>query len=289
MMTQRDFLLWIRLLPGIGLMGRHKIWQFLQETQRQRLTLQEIFTLTELSAAAQTKIRVAIRSGELRRIYNLVKQYPVVTLADDAYPELLREIAQPPLCLFFQGDFALVNQPCVAIVGARELTPYGQQVLATWLPHLVGAKLVTVSGLARGTDEAVHRGTMAHAGQTIAVIGTGVDVAYPKRRDNLQTQISQQGLILSEYLPWEPPAKHHFPERNRIIAGLAQATVIVEARQKSGSLITANVALDENRVVMAVPGPVTSQLSAGTNALIVAGAIPLISPAQILAEYINAW
>ncbi|TVV28573.1 DNA-protecting protein DprA [Weissella cibaria] len=288
-MTQRDFLLWIRLLPGIGLMGRHKIWQFLQETQRQRLTLQEIFTLTELSAAAQTKIRVAIRSGELRRIYNLVKQYPVVTLADDAYPELLREIAQPPLCLFFQGDFALVNQPCVAIVGARELTPYGQQVLATWLPHLVGAKLVTVSGLARGTDEAVHRGTMAHAGQTIAVIGTGVDVAYPKRRDNLQTQISQQGLILSEYLPWEPPAKHHFPERNRIIAGLAQATVIVEARQKSGSLITANVALDENRVVMAVPGPVTSQLSAGTNALIVAGAIPLISPAQILAEYINAW
>ncbi|MGY4842082.1 DNA-processing protein DprA [Weissella cibaria] len=289
MMTQRDFLLWIRLLPGIGLMGRHKIWQFLQETQRQRLTLQEIFTLTELSAAAQTKIRVAIRSGELRRIYNLVKQYPVVTLADDAYPELLREIAQPPLCLFFQGDFALVNQPCVAIVGARELTPYGQQVLATWLPHLVGAKLVTVSGLARGTDEAVHRGTMAHAGQTIAVIGTGVDVAYPKRRDNLQTQISQQGLILSEYLPWEPPAKHHFPERNRIIAGLAQATVIVEARQKSGSLITANVALDENRVVMAVPGPVTSQLSAGTNALIVAGAIPLISPAQILAEYVNAW
>ncbi len=288
-MTQRDFLLWIRLLPGIGLMGRHKIWQFLQETQRQRLTLQEIFTLTELSAAAQTKIRVAIRSGELRRIYNLVKQYPVVTLADDAYPELLREIAQPPLCLFFQGDFALVNQPCVAIVGARELTPYGQQVLATWLPHLVGAKLVTVSGLARGTDEAVHRGTMAHAGQTIAVIGTGVDVAYPKRRDNLQTQISQQGLILSEYLPWEPPAKHHFPERNRIIAGLAQATVIVEARQKSGSLITANVALDENRVVMAVPGPVTSQLSAGTNALIVAGAIPLISPAQILAEYVNAW
>lgn len=288
-MTQRDFLLWIRLLPGIGLMGRHKIWQFLQETQRQRLTLQEIFTLTELSAAAQTKIRVAIRSGELRRIYNLVKQYPVVTLADDAYPDLLREIAQPPLCLFFQGDFALVNQPCVAIVGARELTPYGQQVLATWLPHLVGAKLVIVSGLARGTDEAVHRGTMAHAGQTIAVIGTGVDVAYPKRRDKLQTQISQQGLILSEYLPWEPPAKHHFPERNRIIAGLAQATVIVEARQKSGSLITANIALDENRVVMAVPGPVTSPLSAGTNALIVAGAIPLISPAQILAEYVNAW
>ena len=288
-MTQRDFLLWVRLLPGIGLMGRHKIWQFLQDTQRKRLTLQEIFTLTELSAAAQTKIRVAIRSGELRRVYNLVKQYPVVTLADDAYPELLREIAQPPLCLFFQGDFALVNRLCVAIVGARELTPYGQQVLATWLPHLVGAKLVTVSGLARGTDEAVHRGTMAHAGQTIAVIGTGVDVAYPKRRDKLQNQISQQGLILSEYLPWEPPAKHHFPERNRIIAGLAQATVIVEARQKSGSLITVNIALDENRVVMAVPGPVTSPLSAGTNALIVAGAIPLISPAQILAEYVNAW
>ena len=270
-------------------MGRHKIWQFLQETQRQRMKLQEIFTLTELSADAQTKIRDAIRSGELRRVYNLVKQYSVVTLADDAYPELLREIAQPPLCLFFQGDFTLVNRACVAIVGARELTPYGQQVLATWLPHLVSAQLVTVSGLARGTDEAVHRGTMAHAGQTIAVIGTGVDVAYPKRRDNLQTQISQQGLILSEYLPWEPPAKHHFPERNRIIAGLAQATVIVEARQKSGSLITANVALDENRVVMAVPGPVTSPLSAGTNALIVAGAIPLISPAQILAEYVNAW
>ncbi len=288
-MTRRDFLLWVRLLPGIGLMGRHKIWQFLQETQRQRMTLQEIFTLTELSADTQTKIRDAIRSGELRRVYNLLKQYSVVTLADDAYPELLREIAQPPLCLFFQGDFALVNQPCVAIVGARELTPYGQQVLATWLPHLVGAKLVTVSGLARGTDEAVHRGTMAHAGQTIAVIGTVVDVAYPKRRDKLQTQISQQGLILSEYLPWEPPAKHHFPERNRIIAGLAQATVIVEARQKSGSLITANIALDENRVVMAVPGPVTSPLSAGTNALIVAGAIPLISPAQILAEYVNAW
>ncbi len=288
-MTQRDFLLWVRLLPGIGLMGRHKIWQFLQETQRQRLTLQEIFTLTELSVAAQTKIRVAVRSGELRRAYNLVKQYPVVTLADDAYPELLREIAQPPLCLFFQGDYTLINRACVAIVGSRELTRYGQQVLATWLPHLMSAQLVTVSGLARGTDEAVHRETMAQAGQTIAVIGTGVDVAYPKRRDNLQTQISQQGLILSEYLPWEPPAKHHFPERNRIIAGLARVTVVVEARQQSGSLITANVALDENRVVMAVPGPVTSPLSRGTNTLIAAGAIPLISPAQILAEYVNAW
>lgn len=228
-MTQRDFLLWVRLLPGIGLMGRHKIWQFLQETQRQRLTLQEIFTLTELSVAAQTKIRVAVRSGELRRAYNLVKQYPVVTLADDAYPELLREIAQPPLCLFFQGDYTLINRACVAIVRSRELTRYGQQVLATWLPHLVSAQLVTVSGLARGTDEAVHRETMAQAGQTIAVIGTGVDAAYPKCRDNLQTQISQQGLILSEYLPWEPPAKHHFPERNRIIAVLAQVTVVVEA------------------------------------------------------------
>lgn len=288
-MTQRDFLLWVRLLPGIGLMGRHKIWQFLQETQRQRLTLQEIFTLTELSVAAQTKIRVAVRSGELRRAYNLVKQYQVVTLADDAYPELLREIAQPPLCLFFQGDYTLINRACVVIVGSRELTRYGQQVLATWLPHLVIAQLVTVSGLARGTDEAVHRETMAQAGQTIAVIGTGVDVAYPKRRDNLQTQISQQGLILSEYLPWEPPAKHHFPERNRIIAGLARVTVVVEARQQSGSLITANVALDENRVVMAVPGPVTSPLSEGTNTLIAAGAIPLTSPAQILAEYVNAW
>lgn len=288
-MTQRDFLLWVRLLPGIGLMGRHKIWQFLQETQRQRLTLQEIFTLTELSVAAQTKIRVAVRSGELRRAYNLVKQYQVVTLADDAYPELLREIAQPPLCLFFQGDYTLINRACVAIVGSRELTRYGKQVLATWLPHLVSAQLVTVSGLARGTDEAVHRETMAQAGQTIAVIGTGVDVAYPKRRDNLQTQISQQGLILSEYLPWEPPAKHHFPERNRIIAGLARVTVVVEARQQSGSLITANVALDENRVVMAIPGSVTSPLSEGTNTLIAAGAIPLTSPAQILAEYVNAW
>ncbi len=186
------------------------------------------------------------------------------------------------MVLFYQGDFLFARYPGVAIVGTREMSSYGEQIVKGFVPAFVDAGIITISGLATGIDEAVHRETLAHHGATVGVIGTGLEVAYPRRRDGLQSQVVESGVVVSEYLSWVGPAKHQFPERNRIIAGLCAACLVVEAKNRSGSLITANLALAANRDIYAVPGRIDTMLSGGTNALIAAGAIPALTPADII-------
>ena len=161
-------------------------------------------------------------------------------------------------------------------------TTYSQHCLRQLLPELVQANLVTVSGLASGVDTLVHQETLIAGGQTIAVIGNGLNISYPRTNQLLQARLGQEGLVLSEYLPDAPPQKFHFPQRNRIIAGLAVGTLVTEAKQRSGSLITANLALQENRNVYAIPGGLFSPLSVGTNELIQAGALPVLKASDIL-------
>jgi DNA processing protein len=202
---------------------------------------------------------------------------------DPLFPERLRAIFDPPPALYLRGDGepALLARRAVAVVGARSCSPYGAQVARRLGRELAAAGLVVVSGLARGVDGEAHRGALEAGGTTVAVLGCGIDRDYPASHAQLSRRIEEQGLVVSEYEPGVEPAPWRFPARNRIIAGLCEAVVVVEARERSGALITADFGLDEGRDVFAVPGEITSSLSAGTNALLKLGATPLTSPNDV--------
>jgi DNA processing protein len=204
--------------------------------------------------------------------------------SEERYPPLLRELHDPPPGVFLRGsgEVELLGRPAVAVVGARACSSYGAQVARLLGRELAAAGLVVLSGLARGVDGEAHRGALEGGGGTVAVLGCGVDRDYPAAHAQLAARIGDCGLVLSEYAPGVEPAPWRFPARNRIIAGLAAATIVVEARERSGSLITADFALEAGREVFAVPGEITSALSAGTNALLRLGATPLTSPADVL-------
>ncbi len=206
---------------------------------------------------------------------------------DAEFPRLLAAIHDPPPRLYVRGaaEVALLAEPAVAIVGARACSAYGRSVTRSLARELASAGLVVVSGMARGIDGEAHRGALEGGGRTVAVLGCGIDRDYPAAHAELARRIGADGLVVSEYEPGVEPAPWRFPARNRIIAGLCSATVVVEARERSGALITADFALEEGRDVLAVPGEITSALSAGTNALLKLGATPVTSAADVLELY----
>jgi len=203
--------------------------------------------------------------------------------SEQGYPSLLRQLHDPPPGLFLRGNAGseLLSSPAVAVVGARACSSYGAQVARLLGRELAAAGLVVLSGLARGVDGEAHRGALEAGGTTAAILGCGIDRDYPAAHAQLATRVCERGLVVSEYAPGVEPAPWRFPARNRIIAGLAAATVVVEARERSGALITADFALETGREVFAVPGEITSALSAGTNALLRLGATPLTSAGDV--------
>lgn len=201
------------------------------------------------------------------------------------YPALLEEIYDPPLLLYARGCLETLAMPCLAIVGTRRPTPYGLQ-MAEGLAHDIGGRgTAVVSGLARGIDAAAHRGCLEAGGVTIAVLGCGVDVVYPREHLRLSREIEQRGLLVSEFPPGTSPSPQNFPVRNRIISGLSLGTVIVEASEYSGSLITARLAMEQNREIFGLPGNVTSPQSFGPNFLIKQGAKLVQSWRDIVEEF----
>ncbi|WP_192986985.1 DNA-processing protein DprA [Carnobacterium mobile] len=249
-------------------------------------------------SAAQLAIKAALSSKNTAIFFNsyaaiqleaVMERYKKehihwLTILDNRYPEYLRQIYNPPVVLFYQGNLALLEQKLLAVVGARKNTAYGLFVLDQLLPELIENDFVLVSGLAKGIDYAVHQKTISKKGKTIAVVGTGLDLAYPFEHKALQAEIGRDHLLLSEYPIGEKPLKQHFPMRNRIIAGLSVGTLVVEAQSRSGSLITANLALQEGREVFAVPGAITNPYSTGTNELILHGAKCVLTAEHILEE-----
>jgi DNA processing protein len=205
-------------------------------------------------------------------------------IARARFPPLLRAIYDPPRRLYIRGgaDEDVLARPAVAVVGARACSAYGAQVARRLGRELAAGGLVVVSGLARGIDGEAHRGALEAGGLTVAVLGCGIDRDYPAAHAELARRIREHGLVVSEYEPGVEPAPWRFPARNRIIAGLCGATAVVEARERSGALITADLALEEGRDVLAVPGEITSALSAGTNALLKLGAAPCTSAEDVL-------
>ncbi|MDX6425663.1 MAG: processing protein [Gaiellaceae bacterium] len=209
--------------------------------------------------------------------------YRWLARSDPAFPVRLRSIHDPPPGLFIRGaaPVALLDRSSVAVVGARACSHYGSSVAASLARELAEAGVVVVSGLARGVDAAAHRGAL-QAGTTVAVLGCGIDRDYPRTHASLAAEIVREGLIVSEYAPGVEPAPWRFPARNRIVAGLTLATLVIEARERSGALITADLALDEGREVLAVPGEITALLSRGTNHLLRLGAVPVTCAADVL-------
>lgn len=203
---------------------------------------------------------------------------------DPGYPAALRFIHDPPAALFVRGALKITDEMALAVVGSRKPTAYGRLVAEKIAADLAAAGITVVSGLARGIDTAAHRGALAVGGRTVAVLGCGPDVVYPRENSGIMEQIIERGAVVSEFPPGSPPEAWHFPARNRIISGFSKGVLVVEAAEKSGALITADFALEQGRDVMAVPGNVTSSLSKGTNRLIKQGAKLVESAGDIIEE-----
>ncbi len=212
------------------------------------------------------------------------ERFPSFSILDDVYPWDLCEIYDAPTLLFYQGNLNLLEMPKIAVVGSRDSSKQGNAAVQKIIKEL-NNELVIVSGLARGIDTVAHMAALQNGGQTIAIIGTGLDVFYPKANQKLQAYIGINHLLLTEYGPGEQPLKFHFPERNRIIAGLCRGVIVAEAKMRSGSLITCERAMEEGRDVFAIPGSILDGKSDGCHHLIQEGAKCITSGTDVLSEF----
>ncbi len=272
-MNKSDFLLRLKLQKGIGYV---KMLQIATQLDTEEIDPIQLNALDLPLALRETCLKAYRDDRAGLAVSRISQQCKVISFFDNEYPERLRQIYQPPLILFARGNLELLNQKIATIVGSRLATAYSQEVINKMVPGLVKQKIVIASGLAKGVDTMAHQAALGNNGRTIAVLGNGLNHFYPMQNHFLQEQIASSGLLLSEYLPDTPPRPFRFPQRNRLLAGISESVIVTEAKEKSGSLITANLALQENRDVYAVPGPVTSVLSEGPNRLIEAGATPII-------------
>ena len=271
----------LKNVPGIGnhlfkrLIERFESPQQVFEMNPQDLLAVEGISKHLATAILKYKAPQSIKA-ELDHVHQ--KGYSVITLTDGSYPSLLREIPDPPPLLYVSGSLAGVEKN-VAVVGSRNATAYGISATQNLCADLTAFDITIVSGMALGIDSAAHQGALAGRGKTVAVLGSGLNIIYPAENRKLFERISEQGAVISEFALDTKPEAHHFPIRNRIISGMSMGTIVVEASRKSGSLITARLAAEQNREVFAVPGSIHSFKSTGTHSLIKSGA-KLVENAQ---------
>ncbi|RSJ44084.1 hypothetical protein D8819_01625 [Streptococcus gordonii] len=252
------------------------------ENKEKELSLRDIAVVSECRNPALFMERYKQIDDDFLKIS--FEEFPSFSILDDIYPWDLSEIYNPPALLFYQGNIDLLELPKVAVVGSRDSSKLGNQSVQKIIKEL-NNELIIVSGLARGIDTAAHMAALQNGGRTIAVIGTGLDVFYPKANKKLQSYIGKNHLVLSEYGPGEQPLKFHFPERNRIIAGLCRGVIVAEAKMRSGSLITCERAMEEGRDVFAIPGSILDGKSDGCHHLIQEGAKCIMSGSDVLSEF----
>ena len=216
--------------------------------------------------------------------YILKNDIKIINISDDNYPAKLKNIYAPPITIFAKGDISLLSSKAIAIVGSREPSKYGIYVAEKFSKELSKEGITIVSGLARGIDTFAHVGALSSFGKTIAVLGSGIDVVYPKENAKYYKEISEKGLIISEYIVGTAPESKNFPQRNRIISGLSDGVLVVEARKNSGTMITTDFALEQGKELYVIPGNITSNLSAGTNNLIKEGAKLVTDVYEILED-----
>lgn len=288
-LLEKACLAWLHSVPGIG---NRSLWWI-----KENFKSFAVFFKADNKSLQQTPFKAEVIDFVLKRRLKidpvheleklLVQGFDLICYDETAYPGLLRTIPDAPILMYYRGDLAVAGNLCVAVVGSRAATNYGKTMARKIAGQLGEFKITVVSGMARGIDTQAHLGVLENTGKTIAVLGSGLDVVYPKENQALFEDIGCRGLVLSEFPLHMPPEPGNFPRRNRIISGLSQGVLVIEARKKSGALITANFALEQGRDVFALPGPVTSMTSQGTNELIKQGAIPVTEIEDIINEYLH--
>lgn len=288
---------WLDRIPSIGAVSAKRLLaEYGNAEQLYRLTEKEVKELSErklLTAAQAERLREWQTDFryEPHRLYEEMTAQGIRVLfyEDREYPERLRDIPEPPNMLYVRGNVPDGSMPGVSIVGARLCSDYGRYTARKFAYALAEAGVQIISGMALGIDGISHRAAMEAGGRTFAVLGCGVDVCYPAQNRDIYERIPAQGGILSEYPPGTAPCAGLFPRRNRIISGLADVLLVIEARKKSGTLITVDAALEQGKEVYALPGRVTDALSGGCNGLIAQGAGIATSPEQLLEELSGLW
>lgn len=286
--NEKKYEYWLASIQNLSDNKKHKLREHMNSAKRAYYIEEtELNTLNFLSEKEKNVIKQAQK--ELNPDYvqeELEKKgVSVVLRFEEKYPRQLQSIPDRPYAIFYKGSLPTTEKYSVGIVGARQCTPYGEKYAFEFAQQLVQHRVQIISGLAKGIDGISQRGALMGGGQTFAVLGNGVDICYPRENIGLYYDIIEQGGgILSEFPLGAPPLGFQFPKRNRIISGLSNVLLVIEAREKSGSLITADMALEQGRDVYALPGPINSALSSGCNRLIWQGAGILLSPEQLLEE-----
>ena len=289
MLGAEEFAAWFRLLetPGVGRATARRLLAACGSPQAIFATGTAVLREIAGAAAAQALARIPVQLPERLAAAQAWlaggSERHTLTPGDAAFPPALLQTADPPLLLYVQGDASRLALPSLAVVGSRHPTPQGEANARAFAATLSGHGIVVVSGLAQGIDAAAHEGALSAAAGTVAVVGTGLDRVYPARHRDLAHRIAAHGALVSEFAPGTPPLPEHFPRRNRIIAGLSQGTLVVEAALQSGSLITARLALEAGREVFAMPGSIHAPQSKGCHALLKQGA-KLVETAQDILE-----
>ncbi len=283
---ERAFWIALSTAAGIGPIRFQRLLELCGSAQKAWYASDLDLATAGLDRRTVTSIRKLRQRTSPEAILERLRQLHIatVTLADSSYPENLRQVADPPPVLFVRGELTTADQRAVALVGTRRSTPYGHAVTERLARDLARAGVTVVSGLAKGIDTVAHRTMLKEGGRTIGVLGNGLDQVYPPENTNLARSIleTSAGALVSEFPPGIPPDAVNFPRRNRIISGMSLMTVIVEAGERSGALITADFALEQGRDVLAVPGSVLSPHSVGANNLLKQGATPVTTADDIL-------
>lgn len=284
--SKRDILIWLNSL-NIGNQNIQKIYSQVDDLRNiWYMHRSEINSLNGISSKIKETIIKSRDEDYIKRVlYKLKEQnIDVITICDKDYPEHLKNIYDKPLVLYVKGNIIDDDEFALGIVGSRKSTSYGKWVTEKLVGELSGLGITIVSGLAIGIDSIAHRTALESNGRTIAVLGNGLDIIYPKRNKDLYSEIPKKGAIISEYFLGVAPLQFNFPQRNRIISGLSLGIIVIEAKEKSGSLITCQHALEQGKEVFAVPGNINSVFSKGTNKLIKEGAKLVMDVDDILEE-----
>jgi DNA processing protein len=282
----------LSLTPGVGaILFKRLLDRFGTPEAVFRASVKELLQVEGLGEKVAGEIRKGPSAERVQKEFHLVEEAGgfLLTLKDEAYPKRLKEIHDPPPVLYGRGELKREDDLAVSIVGSRKTSPYGRVVAERMSRELVRHGITIVSGMARGIDSVAHWGALSEGGRTIAVLGCGIDVVYPPENRTLFGKIIEKGVVFSEFPMGSLPEGGHFPKRNRIISGLSLGVVVVQASGGSGSLITANCALEQGREVFAVPANVGMEGGRGTNQLIKDGAKLVESSGDILEEILPQW
>lgn len=286
---QQEYYIALNMVQGLGPVLISRLLKYFSSPEHIfQTSREELIHVAGISVRVAEGIKSILNSKEFADELSCIKKgdIQILCLNDTSYPAILKEIYDPPAIIYIKGDQSLLNEVSIAVVGCRRATFYGKQQAERIGHDLSSRGICVISGLARGIDTAAHKGALKGLGRTVAVLGSGIEKIYPPENLNLFKQISQIGAVISEFPIYTAPHRGNFPRRNRIISGLSRGVVVVEAAKSSGSLITANLALSQNREVFAVPGAANSINARGTNKLIKEGA-KLVENVDDIIEELN--